>query len=152
MCQAWDQKRQSSTAIWTHPITLSDRSGAWGPGAHFPGGGGGKGSNRLPRTIRIAIRKIFSQNRKRGKRRGLENFLEIFALQGKYFGPKLFRGPVGATARAYAIPKYFRDHSPVLKGFGQEKFAQKAKSSQIFANVGDNKRIVSFIVWVIVPL
>ena len=58
-------------AIWAHPLTLSDRSGSGvrSPGAHFPGGGEGTGSNSLPRTIRIAVWEIFS-----GGLRGLGNF------------------------------------------------------------------------------
>lgn len=74
-----------------------------GPGAHFPGGGGGKGSNSLPRTTRIAVWEIFS-----GGLRGLGNFFRESSRYGKII---LDQKTLVVRARAPPHRRYAKDQN-----------------------------------------
>ena len=148
-----------------HPLTLSDHSGPRGSGAHFPGGGGGTGSNSLPRTIRIAVWEIFS-----GGLRDLGNFFTdshwesvrsgkffpgAFALQENNFGPKDSDSSRESAAAPPVrdSPKFFSPTILFLIEFFSKYSrvpAQKRKKCEKIHSHSHNKIIVPLIVWVIV--
>lgn len=152
---AWHRTKRGK--IWwqfgptrLHSLTITG-PGVRGPGAHFPGGGGGTGPNSLPHTIRIAVWEIFSQilteslcdlgNFFRGSSRYRKIILDQKILIVRARAP---------PPRRYAKDQNFLATTSLFRELISHKSAQKRKKCEKIHSVGDNKIIVPVIVWAIV--